>query len=164
MFLADPVYYVRTIKCGRHCRGSTALRGGIPGLFPPKWLLVPYQTKLVPPPSEDCAPNKLIGSGLQEYQSRPETRIIVLITLEFVSKNLFFCNIFVDSHRISWNFAYILGRGLFLCVCFFWSSPQNSCKNERFLRWQPEFVKIFELKTFFFGFHVFRLIHTLKFT
>ena len=36
------------------------------------------------PPSVDCAPKKLIGSGPPECKSRPETRKIVFIASEFV--------------------------------------------------------------------------------
>ena len=60
--------------------------GGIPGPCPHKWLLVPPQTKIAHPPSEDCAPKKLTGSGLLECKSRPK--------LVF----------FVDWHRILWRF------------------------------------------------------------
>ena len=42
------------------------------------------------PRSEDCAPKKLIGSGLPEGKSRPETRKIVLIASEFVENRTIF--------------------------------------------------------------------------
>ena len=74
--------------------------GGIPGQCPPKWLLVPPQTKIVLPPSEDCARKKLTVSGLLECKSKPKTSKLGFTALEFVSKNCFFV-IFVDSHRIS---------------------------------------------------------------
>ena len=45
------------------------------------------------PPSEDCAPKKLTGSGLPECKSRPK---LVFATGIFV--------VFVDWHRISWHF------------------------------------------------------------
>ena len=63
--------------------------GGILGPCPPKRLLVPPQTKLCPP-SEDCAPKKLMGSGLPECKSRPETLKIVLIASEFVKNRTIF--------------------------------------------------------------------------
>ena len=87
------------------------------------------------PPSEDCAPKKLTGSGLLECKSRPETPKLVFTARIFV--------IFVDSHRISYNFW---DEDL-----FFWSSLKNLWKIARVLRRQPEFVEIFELKTFFWG-------------
>ena len=40
-------------------------------------------------PSEDCAPKKLTRSGLLECKSRPKTTKLVLIALEFASKNCF---------------------------------------------------------------------------
>ena len=40
--------------------------------------------KLGTPSGEVCAPKKLTGSGLLECKSRPKTRKIVLIALEFV--------------------------------------------------------------------------------
>ena len=52
------------------------------------------------PPSEDCAPKKLTGSVLLECKSRPETSEILVIALEFVSKNCFFV-VFVDSPQNS---------------------------------------------------------------
>ena len=55
------------------------------------------------PPSEDCAPKKLTGSGLLECKSRPKTPKLLFTTLELASKNCFFV-VFVDSRRISLNF------------------------------------------------------------
>ena len=62
---------------------------------PPKWVLLPPQTKIVPPPppGEDCAPKKLTNSEFMEWKSRPETSKFVFPARIFV--------IFVDSHRIS---------------------------------------------------------------
>ena len=45
-----------------------APRGGIRGRVPQMTACAP-QTKIVPPPSEDCAPKKLTGSGLLECKS-----------------------------------------------------------------------------------------------
>ena len=65
------------------------------------------------PPSEDCAPKKLTRSGLLECKSRPKTPKMVLIVLEFASKNCFFV-VFVDSRYFMKHW----GRKPF----FFWSS------------------------------------------
>ena len=100
---------------------------GHSGAVPPNDCLCPPNESCAPP-SEDCAPKKLISSGLLECKSRPETRKIVLIALEFVSKNCFLV-IFVCTHA---DFH--------------------------------ETSRIFWIKTFFFGLHLFRLIHTLEFT
>ena len=58
-----------------------APRGGIPGPCLPNDCLCA--------PSEDCAPKKLTRSGLLECKSRPKTPKLVLIALEFASKNCF---------------------------------------------------------------------------
>ena len=79
-----------------------APRGGITGPCPPKWLPMPPKRKLCPP-SEECAPKKLTGSGLLEWKSR---------------RKLVF---FVDWHRISWRFW---DEDL-----FFWRSPVFGGKN-----------------------------------
>ena len=84
----------RTLLYGRT---SPAPRGGIPEPCPPKWLLVPPTNENCAPPSEDCAPKKLTGSGLLECISRPETPNLVFTASIFV--------IFVDSHRISLHFS-----------------------------------------------------------
>ena len=82
-------------------------RGGreYSGPCPPNDCLYLPKQKLCPP-SEDCAPKKLIDSGLLECKSRPETHKIVLIALEFVCSRireheLLFSNFCVNSHRIS---------------------------------------------------------------
>ena len=102
------------------------------------------------PPSEDCAPKKLTGSGLLECKSRPKTPKLVFSALQFVSKNCFFV-IFVNLHRISCNFW---DENL-----FFWSLLQNSRKIATLLRRQPELVKFWDEDLFFFSLHLFRLIH-----
>ena len=93
----------------RKSRPRPGATGGISGPCPPNWLLVPSQTKLCPP-SEDCAPKKLTGSGLLERNSR--------------SKLVFF----VDWHRILWRFwdedlfFFFFGEHLFLAGKTAWIS------------------------------------------
>ena len=70
-----------------------APQGAFRGRAPPKILLVPHQTKIVSPPSEDCAPKKFTDSGLMKCKLRPKTPKLVFTARIFV--------IFVDSHRIS---------------------------------------------------------------
>ena len=128
-----------------------APRGGIPGPCPPKSLLVPPKWELCPPPpSEDCAPKKLTGLVLLECNWRPEAKILV-ITLEFVSKNCFFVDFAINT------------------VCFCGVTPE-------FMKIRVYFgTKTFSL-LFLFCFlvftsefveirveHFFRLVHTLAF-
>ena len=115
---------------------------------------VPPKRKLCPP-SEDSAPKKLTGSGLLECKSRPETPKLVLIALEFASKNCFFV-VFVDAHRISCYF----GEKTFLFLVF----TVEFVENRKNFEMNEEFVKIFELNTFFFVLLILHLIHTLEFT
>ena len=89
---------LRTKQARRH--------GGHSEAVPPKWLFLPPQTKIVPPPQRGLCPkeiNRLGATGVQiealdSQNSAYRPRICEL--------ELFFV-IFVDSHRISWNFAYI---------------------------------------------------------
>ena len=81
--------------------------GGIPEPCPSQMTACAF-------PSEDCALKKFTGSGLLECKSRPKTRKLVLIVLEFASKNCFFV-VFVNSHRISWNFG---DEDLFIIIIF----------------------------------------------
>ena len=98
-------------------RPGPAPRGRISGPCPPTNCLCSPNENCAPS-SEDCAPKKLTGSVLLESKSRPETPNILIIALEFVSKNCF-CLVFVDSPRNSWNFAYIMGRRPFFFFFFF---------------------------------------------
>ena len=70
-----------------HCAMAPdpAPRGGIPGPCPPTDCFSPPKQKLFPP-GEDCAPKKLMGSGLLERKLRPK--------LVF----------FVDFHQFLWRF------------------------------------------------------------
>ena len=68
---------------------SPAPRGAFRGCALPNDCLCPLRPKLCPP-SEDCVPKKLIGSGLPECKSRPETRKIVLLASEFVENQTIF--------------------------------------------------------------------------
>ena len=63
--------------------------GDNPRAVPPKSLLVPPQTRIVPQ-IEDYALNKVTGSMPPECSSRLETPKLLVITPEFMSKNCFF--------------------------------------------------------------------------
>ena len=128
--------------------------GGILGSCPPTDCWCPPNENCAPP-TEDSAQKKLTGSGLLQRKSRPKTPKLVFNALEIASKNCFFV-IFVDST----GFHKTFGTKTFIFSFFFWSSLKNSWKIVRILRRQPEFAEIFVLKTFFFGLHLFRLIHT----
>ena len=58
----------------------------------PKSLLVPYQTRNMLPPSEDCAPKKVTGSMPLECSSVSEIPKILIINPVFVGKNRFFAD------------------------------------------------------------------------
>ena len=73
------------------CLSQARRHGGHFGAVPCKSLLVPPQTKIVPP-SEVCAPKKVTGSVPLKCSSRPETPKILGITPKFVSKNCFFAD------------------------------------------------------------------------
>ena len=92
---------------------------GHSGAVPPQMTAYAPPNEHCAPPSEDCAPKKLTGSGILECESRPETPKLMFTSRIFV--------IFVDSHRISWNFCW--DEDL-----FFWSSLKNSWKIARILR------------------------------
>ena len=109
---------------------------------PPKRKLCPLKQGLCP---EEI--NRLGATGVQIEAWDSQNSAYCCRIRE---QELFFSNFCVDSHRISWNIAYILGRRL-----FFLSSPQNSWTIGQFLRWKPELVDIFGLKTFFFGLYLF---------
>ena len=119
--------------------------GGILGPCPPKSLLVPPQTRIVPS-SDDCASKKFIGSVLLEYNSRPETSKIQDVIPEFVSKNRCFVDFAINS------------------VCFGGFTPEfmkiRVCLGTKtyFFLWVfiSEFVEIC-LK------HLFRVVHTHEF-
>ena len=96
--------------------GRPGAPGGHTGAVPP-------QNKNCAPPSEDCAPKKLTGSGLLERKSR--------------SKLVFF----VDWHQILWRFW---NEDL-----FFWRSPVFGRKNRLNLRFRPENPFDFLLLTLF---------------
>ena len=66
-------------------RHGKAFRGHAPRIT-----ACPPQTRIVLPPSEDCAPKKLTGSVLVVCSSRPETPKRLGRTPKFVSKNCFF--------------------------------------------------------------------------
>ena len=108
--------------------------GGIPEPCPSQMTACAF-------PSEDCASKKFTGSGLLECKSRPKTRKLVLIVLEFASKNCFFV-VFVDSHRISWNFG---DEDLFIIIIFglhlrIRGTSQNDYENLwTFLNWRSFF-------------------------
>ena len=51
---------------------QTRSHGGHIEAVPPQMTACAPQTKIVPPPSEDCAPKKLTGSRLLECKSRPK--------------------------------------------------------------------------------------------
>ena len=108
--------------------------GGIPEPCPSQMTACTF-------PSEDCASKKFTGSGLLECKSRPKTRKLVLIVLEFASKNCFFVA-FVDSHRISWNFE---DEDLFIIIIFglhlrIRGTSQNDYENLwTFLNWRSFF-------------------------
>ena len=91
------------------------------------------QTKIVPPPSEDCAPKKLTGSGLLERKSR--------------SKLVFF----VEWHQILWRFW---DEDL-----FFWRSPVIGRKKRLNFRFRQEKSLAISREDlfffFFFGDHLF---------
>ena len=92
---ATNMHYEETLETTMANRWSIrpGATGGHSGAVPP-------QMTACAPPSEDCVPKKLTGSGLLECKSRPKTTKLVLIVLEFASKNCFIV-VFVDSHRIS---------------------------------------------------------------
>ena len=77
------------------------------------------------PPSEDCAPKKVIGSVALECILRPKTPKMVVITPEIVCKNCFFPDFAMRTHF------------------FFVISPPTSLKFAHFVRWRP----------FLFGLH-----------
>ena len=67
--------------------------GGIPGPCLPNHCLCPTKRELCllpPPPSEDCASNKVTGSVQLECSSRPETSKILVITSVLQHRLLFF--------------------------------------------------------------------------
>ena len=86
--------------------GATAGHSG--AVPPPNDCLCPPNENCSPP-SKDCAPKKLPVSVLRECKSRPETPNILVIALEFVSKNCCFA-VFMHSPKNSREFACILGR------------------------------------------------------
>ena len=72
-----------------------APRGAFRGCAPPNHCLCPTKWELCPPPSKDCPPTKVTSLMPLKCNSRPETLKMLIITLEFVSKNCFFrrfCN------------------------------------------------------------------------
>ena len=93
-----------TRKCtrdGAHitCVTGPAPRRGIPGPRSPKSLFVPPPTnENCALPSENWAPKKLTGSVLLECKSRPKTLKILVITLNFVSKNCFFVDFAINTN------------------------------------------------------------------
>ena len=91
----EPFITVPYASCVSTRPGAKGEHSG--AVSPPNDCLCPLQTKIVPPPSEDCAPKKLTGSGLLKCKSRPKTPKLVFTALQFASKNRFF----VNSHRIS---------------------------------------------------------------
>ena len=108
-----------------------APRGGIPGLCPPKWLLVP-------PATEDCAPKKLTGSELVECKSRLKTPELVF------------------TARIHTGFHKTFGTKTFFFLVFIKEFQENR-KNFKTI---TRICVIFCTENLFFGLHLFRLIHT----
>ena len=111
------------------CRCPGPVPRGHSGAVPPKSLFEPPPNENRASSSEDCAPWKLTGSVLLEYNSRPETPKILDVTPEIVSKNVFFVDFeintvcfgdltpeFIKTHVC-------LGTKTFICL--FWSSLQK---------------------------------------
>ena len=74
--------------------------------MPPKWLLVPPQTKTKPPPSEDCAPKKLTGSGLLDG-------VQIEIQIGDVFKTFFFEITCIRPEKVL-EFAIAAGKSLWI--------------------------------------------------
>ena len=72
----------------RHRPGTTG--GHSRAAFPQITVCAPPTNENCALPSENWAPKKLTGSVLLECKSRPKTLKILVITLNFVSKNCFF--------------------------------------------------------------------------
>ena len=64
--------------------------GAFRGCAPQMTACAPPNDCLCPPPARTVSPKKLIGSGLPECKSRPETSKIVLIASEFVQNRTSF--------------------------------------------------------------------------
>ena len=121
--------------------------------MPPKWLLVPPQTKTVPPPKRGLCLKEINRLGAVEVQIEAWDSRFGVYCPRICEQEMSFRNF--CGHT---GFHKTFGTKTFFF--FFWSSLENSWKIAKILRRLPEFVEIIVLKIFFFGFHLFRLIHT----
>ena len=110
--------------------------GGIPGPCPPKWLLVPPKRKLSPP-SEDCAPKKLTGSGLRECKSSP--KLVFFVDWQRISWR-FFCIALVFGRKTAWisDFGRKIPRKIDEDLFFFLRSPVFGRKYRLNFRFRQE--------------------------
>ena len=118
--------------------GGIGGRGRHSGAFPPN-------ENFAHPSSKDYAPKKVTGSVPLKCSSRPETLKILVVTLEFVSKNCFFADFAIKTLFCGTIPKIVKIRAFFQMKVFFF-----------FLVFTPELVKIRNENLRF-------LVHTLEF-